>query len=153
MFKKKLIDSTSGKAHNTLMPFTLMTGNPHLILKSAIKELYSIFGNKNRIEREYVNQVTKGKFIKDNEEDLFSFLIELKSCQTVLGATDSHACYGNSDLVRGVVGRLPGYLKKGFNKVFSKLEVSTPTQTINSLALIIDLIETRKNYHASSMAE
>ena len=150
---KKLIDSTNGKAYNTLMPFTLMTGNPHLILKSAIKELYSIFGNKNRIEREYVNQVTKGKFIKDNEEDLFSFLIELKSCQTVLGATDSHACYGNSDLVRGVVGRLPGYLKKGFNKVFSKLEVSTPTQTINSLALIIDLIETRKNYHASSMAE
>ena len=153
MCLKRLIDSTTGKAYDTIMPFSLMTGDPHDILHSAIKELYSVFGNKNRIEREYVKQITKGNFIKDSEEDLFSFLVKLKSCQTVLKATDSYACYGNSELVRGVVGRLPVHLKKGFNKVFSKLEVTTPTQAIDSLALIIDLIETRKNYHASSMAE
>ena len=151
---KRLIDSTTGKAYDSLLPFSLMSSNdPYITLTNALKELYSIFGNKNRIEREYVNKVKSGKTVHDNEDDLFTALVELRSCQTVLKATNSLACYGSSELVKGVVKRLPGHLKTEFNKVFSRLERRESTLSIDSLALIIDLVETRKNYHASSMAE
>lgn len=145
-----LLDSCTGQAYDAISACRLLKPKS-AGLKAAISNLYSLYGNPERIERAHEQDVIDGDSVKDNFRSLSDYLIVLKNYDIVLQGTNNNKRYGNRVLACGIHDKLPTHLGRELNKCIS--DSSVPFPNIDIISLAIHTVQRQLNYHSTCIGE